>query len=443
MTDPARMPPSSPEAPASIRAILLAVILAVLAGILGGPDAHVLGIRLHDLYAFVGEVFLNALKMLIVPLVMSAIISGVSGLSHGHALGRMGSRAVLYYIGTSLIAIVTGLAFVNLIQPGAMEHLPSLVENAGGSATVAAATEGRGLGDLAAILKSFFPPNIVAAAASGQMLGLITFSLLFGLFMTRIEKGPAEVLRSFWVGVFEVMMRITHWVLRFAPIGVFALVAKVVSESGLEAIRPLAGFMLTVLLALMFHLLITLPLILRLVAGVNPLRHFRAMFPALMTAFSTASSAATLPVTMECLERRAGVSNRTASFVLPLGATVNMDGTALYEGVVVLFIAQLYGVELGLVQQVTVLLLALLTSIGVAGIPAASLVAITLILTSLGLPLEAMGLILAVDRLLDMSRTAVNVFSDSVVTVVIARAEGEGGVLGESARTSGRSAAAD
>jgi Na+/H+-dicarboxylate symporter len=252
--------------------------------------------------------------------------------------------------------------------------------------------------------------------------------------MTRLEKGPGDVLRAFWQGVFEVMMRITDLVLRFAPLGVFALVAKVVAEAGLDAFRPLAGFMLTVLLALAFHMLVTLPLILRFIAGVNPLRHYRAMLPALLTAFSTASSAATMPVTMDCVERGAGVSNRTASFVLPLGATVNMDGTALFEGVVVLFIAQLYGVELGLLQQFIVLLLALLTSVGVAGIPAASLVAITLILSSLGLPLEAMGLIMAVDRLLDMSRTAVNVFSDSVGAVVIARSEGESNVLGEPAR---------
>jgi Na+/H+-dicarboxylate symporter len=346
-------------------------------------------------------------------------------------LGRIGAKTLIYYLSTSLLAILTGLLFVNLIQPGVDS---GIVLPTGETGAVAAAVEGRGMGDLAAILQRFFPPNIIAAAAEGQMLGLITFSLLFGLFMTRLEKGPGDVLRAFWQGVFEVMMRITDLVLRFAPLGVFALVAKVVAEAGLDAFRPLAGFMLTVLLALAFHMLVTLPLILRFIAGVNPLRHYRAMLPALLTAFSTASSAATMPVTMDCVERGAGVSNRTASFVLPLGATVNMDGTALFEGVVVLFIAQLYGVELGLLQQFIVLLLALLTSVGVAGIPAASLVAITLILSSLGLPLEAMGLIMAVDRLLDMSRTAVNVFSDSVGAVVIARSEGESNVLGEPAR---------
>ncbi|MEW5972703.1 MAG: dicarboxylate/amino acid:cation symporter [Pseudomonadota bacterium] len=421
------------HAPVSVRAILLAVLLAVAVGTLGGMEAQLLGVRLHAVYAFIGDLFLNALKMLIVPLVVSAIISGISAIGDGAGLGRIGAKTLIYYLSTSLLAILTGLLFVNLIQPGVDS---GIVLPTGETGAVAAAVEGRGMGDLAAILQRFFPPNIIAAAAEGQMLGLITFSLLFGLFMTRLEKGPGDVLRAFWQGVFEVMMRITDLVLRFAPLGVFALVAKVVAEAGLDAFRPLAGFMLTVLLALAFHMLVTLPLILRFIAGVNPLRHYRAMLPALLTAFSTASSAATMPVTMDCVERGAGVSNRTASFVLPLGATVNMDGTALFEGVVVLFIAQLYGVELGLLQQFIVLLLALLTSVGVAGIPAASLVAITLILSSLGLPLEAMGLIMAVDRLLDMSRTAVNVFSDSVGAVVIARSEGEANVLGAPARGS-------
>lgn len=422
------------HAPVSVRAILLAIILAVAAGWLGGMEAQLFGLRLYDVYAFLGDLFLNALKMLIVPLVVSAIISGVASIGDGPGLGRMGGKALGYYLFTSLFAILAGLLFVNLIQPGMVAAIvPPAVEQG----VIAAAVEGRGMGDLAAILQRFFPPNIVQAAAEGQMLGLITFSLLFGIFMTRIEKGPADVLRAFWQGVFEVMMRITDLVLRFAPIGVFALVAKVVAESGLDAFAPLAAFMLTVVLALAFHMLVTLPLILRFVGGVSPLRHYRAMLPALLTAFSTASSSATVPVTMECVEKRAGVSNRTASFVLPLGATVNMDGTALYEGVVVLFIAQLYGVDLSLFQQLTVLLLALMTSIGVAGIPAASLVAITLILGSLGLPLEAMGLILAVDRVLDMSRTAVNVFSDSVGAVVIARSEGEPDILGEPPRSPG------
>jgi Na+/H+-dicarboxylate symporter len=217
--------------------------------------------------------------------------------------------------------------------------------------------------------------------------------------------------------------------MQFAPLGVFALVAKVVASTGFAAFQPLLAFFFTVLGALAVHFLVVLPLLLWLFAGVSPLRHYKAMSPALLTAFSTASSSATLPLSMDCVEKRAGVSNRTTSFVLPLGATVNMDGTALYECVAAMFIAQAYGLELGFVQQFTIVLVALLTSIGVAGIPAASLVAITIILTAIGLPVEAVGLILAVDRVLDMCRTSVNIFSDSCGAVIIGRSEGEQGIL--------------
>jgi Na+/H+-dicarboxylate symporter len=206
-------------------------------------------------------------------------------------------------------------------------------------------------------------------------------------------------------------------------------VAKVVATTGLESFRQVGLFFVTVLLGLGLHLFVVLPLLMRLLTGLNPFRHFQAMTPALLTAFSTASSSATLPLTMECVEKRAGVSNRTASFVLPLGATVNMDGTALYECVAVLFIAQMYGIELGFVSQITVVLLSLLTSIGVAGIPAASLVAIVIIMNAVGVPMEGLGLILAVDRVLDMCRTSVNIFSDSCGAVVIAHSEGEVNLL--------------
>ncbi|MBT8122817.1 MAG: dicarboxylate/amino acid:cation symporter, partial [Gammaproteobacteria bacterium] len=288
---------------------------------------------------------------------------------------------------------------------------------------------GKGAADVVEIFVRMIPTNIVAAAAEGQMLGLIFFSLLFGYFMTRVETGSGKLLLDFWQGVFAVMMKITDWVMLFAPIGVFALVAKVVAVTGFDAFRPLLVFFFTVLGALAIHLLITLPLLLRFVARVDPRRQFSAMSPALLTAFSTASSSATLPVTLDCVEKRAGVSNRTTSFVLPLGATVNMDGTALYECVAAMFIAQAYGIELGFATQFTVVLVALLTSIGVAGIPAASLVAITIILTTIGLPVEAVGLILAVDRILDMCRTSVNVFSDACGAVLIGRTEGEEGIL--------------
>lgn len=413
--------------------ILIALLLAVVAGSLSGTDGTLLGVKFYAVFNFIGTLFLNALKMLIVPLVVSSIIVGIAGIGSGGAFGRLGMKTLLYYLTTSLLAILVGLTIVNMVAPGMVDgepakHLIGLSEHA---SDVVAKVEGKNTGDLVEVFLRMVPTNVIAAAADGQMLGLIFFSLLFGFFMTKIEEAYAESMYNFWQGLFQVMMKITDWVMQFAPIGVFGLVAKVVASTGYSAFVPLAWFFLSVLAGLAVHFLVVLPLLLVFAGRVNPINHYRAMAPALLTAFSTSSSAATLPLTMECVEKNAGVSNRTSSFVLPLGATVNMDGTALYECVAAMFIAQAYGIELGFVQQFTIVLMALVTSIGVAAIPSASLVAIAIILAAIGLPVEAIGLILAVDRVLDMCRTSVNVFSDSCGAVIIARLAGEKGVLEE------------
>jgi proton glutamate symport protein len=411
--------------------ILIALLLGVMAGLMTGAESVWLGLRIYALYEFVGTLFLNALRMLVVPLIFSSIVVGISGVGNQGAVGRLGSKTLAYYLFTSTIAIIVGLTLVNLVQPGMVDGQPAkaMLGLSADTTSVLKQVEGRGGGDVIAVFLRMVPPNIVRAAADGQMLGLIFFGLLFGYFMSRIQRKYAQSLQNFWQGVFAVMMRITELIMKFAPIGVFALVAKVVAVSGLDAFLPLAVFFFTVLVALVLHLFVVMPLVLWGFGRVYPWRHFQAMFPALLTAFSTSSSSATLPMTLECVEKNAGVSNRVTSFVLPLGATVNMDGTALYECVAAMFIAQAYGIELTITQQLTVVVLALMTSIGVAGIPAASLVAITIILAAIGLPAEAIGLILAVDRLLDMCRTAVNVFSDSCGAVVIGRSEGEQGIL--------------
>lgn len=392
--------------------IFLALIFAVLAGLLVGP---------WEGFGFVGALFLNALKMLIVPLIVSSIITGVLGIGTPQALGRLGGKTLMYYVTSTAFAVLVGLLFVNLLNPGSFAPTPPDALDP----AFAAKVEGRGAGDIAAIFLRMLPTNIVAAAANGEMLGLITFSLLFGAMVLSLPAALKATQQSFWQGISEVMVGMTNLVMRFAPIGVFGLVAKVIAETGFSQFAALAVFTTVVMLALLTHTFVTMPVLLKVVGGVSPIKHFKAMSPALLTAFSTASSASTLPVTMECVNERAGVSRSTTSFVLPLGATVNMDGTALYECVVVIFVAQLYGIDLSFAQQVSVVILALLTSIGVAGIPSASLVAISVILSSLGLPLEGVGLILVVDRLLDMCRTAVNVFSDSCGAVIIARREGE------------------
>jgi Na+/H+-dicarboxylate symporter len=411
--------------------IAIALVLAVVAGNLTGTTGAVFGVTFYDAYSFVGTLFLNALKMLIVPLIVSSIVVGIAGIGSGGALGRLGGKTLSYYLATSLMAILIGLVMVNLITPGVIDGHPAknLIGLSEDIDSIREKVEGRSAGDVADIFLRMVPANIVAAAVDGQMLGLIFFSLLFGYFMTKIQEVYAESIYNFWQAVYQTMMLITDWVMKFAPLGVFALVAKVVAGTGLAAFKPLALFFITVIAALAIHFFVVMPLLLKMLGRVSPLRHFRAMAPALMTAFSTSSSSATLPLTLECVEKNAGVSNRTSSFVLPLGATINMDGTALYECVAAMFIAQAYGIELGFVTQFTIVMIALLTSIGVAGIPAASLVAISIILTAIGLPVEAIGLILAVDRVLDMCRTTVNVLSDTCGAVIIARSEGEQNIL--------------
>ncbi|MAZ70024.1 dicarboxylate/amino acid:cation symporter [Porticoccus sp.] len=412
--------------------MLIAILAAVVIGLLFDIKTTLLGVSLYSIFDFIGMLFLNALKMLIVPLVMSSIIVGIAGLGGSDNLGRLGAKTVGFYLCSSLLAILIGLLLVNLLSPGVIDG-----EAAGSRLNLSepeavssqlVAVEGRGVGDITGVFLRMVPPNIVKAAADGQMLGLIFFSLLFGVFMTRISKEPAQTLLGFWNGVYETMMEITLFIMKFAPLGVLGLVAKTILATGFDAFQPLMMFFITVVLALAVHTFVTLALVLRL-AGLNPLKHYRAMLPAMLTAFSTASSSGTLPVTIECVEKNAGVSNRTSAFVLPLGATINMDGTALYECVAAIFIAQAYGLELSFVTQFTIVLVALLTSIGVAGIPSASLVAITVILGVIGLPLEAIGMLLVTDRILDMLRTSVNVFSDSCGAVVIARSEGEQGLL--------------
>jgi Na+/H+-dicarboxylate symporter len=414
--------------------ILIAIALAVVAGSLSGTQSGMFGVAFYDVYHFLGTLFLNALKMIIVPLVMASIIVGIAGIGGDQEnLGRMGGKTLGFYALSSLLAILVGLAVVNIIQPGIVDG-----QAAGESLNLSSPdevsrqldrVEGRDASDVVDVFIRMVPVNIVNAAAEGQMLGLIFFSLLFGFFMTRIEPEQSQVMLTFWQGVFNVMMKITMWVMSFAPIGVFALVAKTVAATGLDAFRPLLVFFITVLIALAIHAFIIMPLLLKYLAGVSPLKHIKAMSPAMLTAFSTASSSATLPLTMECVEKNAKVSNRTSSFVLPLGATVNMDGTALYECVAAMFIAQAYGLDLTLGTQFVIVFTALITSIGVAGIPAASLVAITVILGVIGLPLEGIGLLLVTDRVLDMMRTSVNVFSDSCCAVVVAKTEGENQVL--------------
>ena len=406
--------------------ILIALALGAIAGYFSG-GVSIGTVSLLSGYEYLGQLFLNALKMIIVPLIASSIALGVAGLGNTDSLGTMGLKTMLFYLLTITLAIIVGLIVINLVQPEIVDHQPAgelLALTANGD-EIQAKIAGRGLEEIPQILLRAVPQNIIAAAAANEMLALIFFSALFGYFMSQVEHELASVLYRFTSGVFETMLLITHWVMRFAPYGVFGLVAAVVTKTGFGAARPLVTFSLAVVVALLFHTLVTLPALVKFVAHRSPLRLFHAVAPALLTAFSTASSSATLPLTMENMEQRAGVPNKYTSFVLPLGATVNMNGSALYECMAAMFIAQAYGLELSFTTQFLICAIALITSIGVAAVPSASLVAIAIILTAIGLPIEALAVLLVFDRVLDMLRTTTNVFGDACCAVIVARLQGE------------------
>lgn len=406
--------------------ILIAIGVGTLTGYLTGPEVAVLGVPLVSIFDFLGTLFVNALKMLVVPLITASVISGVARLGSPRDLGRLGGKTLLFYVVTTMVAVLVALTFVNIVRPGIIDGEPAreLLAFEVTTEEVAGKVEG-GAGSLVNTLLGIVPPNIIEAAAGNKLLGLVFFSILFGFFLTRIEPEHAKPVIGFWQGVFQVMMRMTEFVMLIAPIGVFGLAARTVAKTGFDAAGPLLLFSATVLAGLLVYALVLLPLLVRLFGRINPWPLFPAMAPALLTAFSTASSSATLPVSIDCVERRVGVSNRVCGFVMPLGASLNHAGSALYECAGAMFIAQAYGLELSFGTQFTIVVLALITSMGIAGIPAASLVGIAVILTAVGLPAEAIGVLLVFERILDMCRTAVNVFADACCAVIVARLEGE------------------
>lgn len=394
--------------------ILIAFIIAILFGLFFPQYSNYV--------RWLGDIFLRALKMIIVPLVFASITSGVANIGDAKNLGRIGIKTFSYYILTSLLAIVTGLFLVNLIQPGIGADL-------GFKSSVPEMTNSTG--SITDILLKMIPTNIFQSLLSGDMLAIIFFSILFGYFIMRVQKEYSNFLINLFNSVFEVMMKLTSFIIKFAPLGILGIVTGVVADQASDRVKlismaqHLGVYFVTVLIGLIFHTFISLPLIMKIFGKVNPILHFKAMSLLIITAFSTSSSSATLPLTMEAVEKDAGVSNKISSFVLPLGATVNMNGTALYECVAVMFIAQAYGIHLNFMQQIIVVVTALLAAIGSAGIPMAGLVMMSIVLSAVNLPLEGVGLILAVDRPLDMCRTVVNVFGDTCGAVIIAKTEGE------------------
>jgi len=390
--------------------LLVAMLVAIVAG---GFSGYIWGEAMASV-AWLGELFLTSLKMLIIPLVAASIITGVAGLGDVRKLGRMGGLSIAYYAVTTLIAVSIGLIMANLWQPGVG------VDLAGAGEAPKPAVGDVGVTDL---ILSLVNPNIVDAAANMKLLPIIVFCILLAAALSTLGKRGKPVI-AFFEGVNEAMMQIVEWLMVFAPIGVFALISsKLGSAGGGEAffaqLAGLAKYAMAVISGLLTHAAV-LSVILIVLARRPVGEYLRHMGTALMTAFSTASSSATLPLTMEGV-KMAGVDKKARRFVLPLGATINMDGTALYEAVAVLFIAQAYGMDLSFGQQMLVLVTATMAAIGAAGIPEAGLVTMVIVLEAVGLPLEGIGLILAIDWFLDRCRTTVNVFGDSVGAAVVGR----------------------
>ena len=380
---------------------------------LAGIEGRAHEILVEGVFHAGGAIFLAALQLLVVPLVFVSLVCGTASLDDVSKLGRVGGRTLVLYLGTTATAVTLALSAALLVQPGRGYQLDT---DTTFQAPVAPS--------LADTIIDLFPTNPVEAMAEGNMLQIIVFALLFGLATATAGQRGRRILTVF-EDLNEVVMRLVMILMRIAPYGVFCLIAKVFAVQGLAAIAPLAKYFVVVLGVLLLHAIATYPILLRLLAGLSPLRFYRKMREPLVLAFSTASSNATLPVTLRTVEQRLGVHNQIASFTVPLGATINMDGTAIMQGVATAFIAQAYGIDIGVSGYLMVVVTATLASIGTAGVPGVGLVMLAMVLRQVDLPVEGIGLILGVDRLLDMLRTAVNVTGDAAVSCIVARSEGQ------------------
>ena len=394
--------------------ILIAIGLAVLFGIFFYEYAAPI--------KWIGDIFIRALKMIAIPIVVSSLITGVANLGDSKDLGRLSLKTLSFYIGTTAIAAVVGVFLVNLFKPGMGADL-----NLSESVTNLAVTEMRFVDQIVAIV----PDNVFGELSKGNLLPIIFFSIMFGFFLTKAPAKSKEVMTSFFQAIFDIIMKMTMFIVKFTPYGVFAIVANIIAEQQGDAeklysiVGSLGLYTAVVWLACLIMGLVVLPSIVYGFTRYNPFKHIKQMSVPLLTAFSTSSSGAALPLALNDLQEKTGVSNKITSFVMPLGTTINMNGTALYEGITAIFIAQAYGIDLTITQQILVITTSVLAAVGAAGVPMAGLVMMTIVLGVVGLPLEGIGLVLAVQQLCDMIRTAVNVYGNTAATVVIAHSEGE------------------
>lgn len=403
------------------RSLTSKILFGMFAGILCGflirtflsGNEFIDGYIVNGLFDVGGKIFIASLKMLVIPLVFVSLVCGTSSLKDITTLGRLGGKTLAFYITTTAVAITLALVMGIFFQPGAGADLTS--------ATSFSTAEAPSLGQ---VIVGMFPSNPMAAMSQGNTLQVIVFAVLFGIAISLAGEAGQRV-ANFFNDVNEVIMKLVTILMEVAPYGIFFLMAKLFTGLGLDAIGNLAAYFLVLVGALLIHAFVTYSVLLKVLSGLNPVVFWKKMKDAIMFAFSTASSNATIPVTMETATHRLGVSNKIASFTVPLGATINMDGTAIMQGVATAFIAQAFNVDLSIGDYATVILTATLASVGTAGVPGVGLIMLAMVLNQVGLPLEGIALIMGVDRLLDMIRTAVNITGDSVVTCIVAKSENE------------------
>ena len=397
--------------------IMLAMVLGIVVGVvfnrIGSPfiDEQIV----DGLFSMVGTMFVNALKMLVVPLVIFSLLCGVMGIGDIRLLGRVGGRAFGLYILTTAIAIAVAIGIALLVGPG------EGFDMAGIETTGITGAERPSVWE---VFANIVPGNPIAAFASGDMLQIIFYVIVVGIAAVMLGEQSAPFARACEY-MNELMMKVVGIVMHFAPYGVFCLIAKTFAQQGIDLFIPVIAYVGTLVGSLFLHLFVTLMILLKVFSGLNPMIFMRKIRPAQIFAFSTASSNATIPVTMRCVTGRMGVDNSVASFTVPFGATINMDGTAIMQGVATVFLANVYGIDLGLGGYLTVIAMSVLASIGTAGVPGVGLVMLTMVLSQVGLPIEGIAIILGVDRLMDMIRTAVNITGDAVVSAIVAQKEGK------------------
>lgn len=398
--------------------IFIGLILGVIVGVMVNmmpESAFISDYVVNGLFKFIGKVFISGLKMVVVPLVFVSLVCGTCSIGDPKKLTRVGSKTLIFYLLTTAVAISIALFVGNVIDPGVGLDLSSLAKKD----VVIKESE-----SLFNVLINIIPTNPIGALASGKMLQVIFFAIMTGISITFAGE-KADPVRNFFIAMNEVVMNMINLVMKVAPIGVFGLVAETFSNFGFGMAQKILMYVISVLLALLIHGVITYLGSLKVLGGLSPVQFIKNFVPAMGVAFSTASSSGTLPVTIDTVEKRCGVNGEVASFTLPLGATINMDGTAIMQGVAVVFISQLYGIELGLNGFLTVILTATLATIGTAGVPSVGLITLSMVLASVNIPVEGIAFIMGIDRILDMSRTAINITGDAVCTLLVAKSENE------------------